>query len=105
MDSTAGGARGDEVVMAVTRETRTDGGHVVCGGEGGERRDGGARVENVHRALHGAAEHAVARGGPDGAEWEDPSACLVVVFDFEGFFRGVGGWMPDAEGVVVARGE
>lgn len=85
MHATAGGAGGDVVERRVTGEPRRDGRHVLRGGVLGEGFTAGW-VENLDVALHGPAENAVTRGGPDGAEWEDPSAGLIVVFDDDGGF-------------------
>ncbi len=76
--ATAGGARGDVIERAVTRETTGDGRHVFGGLVLGERFSRGW-VEDLDVALHGTAEDAVAGGGPDGAEREDPATGLVVV--------------------------
>ena len=65
--ATAGGARGDVIERAVTRETTGDGRHVFGGLVLGERFSRGW-VEDLDVALHGTAEDAVAGGGPDGAE-------------------------------------
>ena len=100
--ATAGGARGDVIERAVTRETTGDGRHVFGGLVLGERFSRGW-VEDLDVALHGTAEDAVAGGGPDGAEREDPATGLVVVFDDGRRFGVVLGGSPHAKRVVVTR--